>query len=406
MAFVYLDNNATTQPLPEVTEAMRECLERDWGNPSSVHRFGIAARHRLELARASVAVLVGCQERELVFTSGGTEAVNLAVLGSLSSLRHESLGSRGGDARAWQSHPAPALITSALEHSAVRESAEAWERSGGELVWAPHSGNGIVDVGWLERTLAQRSGLPTVVSIMWANNETGHLQPVERIGALCREHGARFHTDATQVAGKHPIDVSSMQIDALSLSAHKFHGPKGVGALYLRRGVRCERRTIGGPQERDRRGGTENVPGIVGMGVAADAARAWLSSGERTRLAAERDRLERGLLARCGDASVNGGGVARLWNTTNVAFPRLEAEAILLLLSERGIYASAGAACSSGSLEPSPVLLAMGIPPERAHGSIRLSLSRLTTAADVDHALQEIPECIAKLRRGMAAVEA
>ncbi|MFO0828896.1 MAG: cysteine desulfurase family protein [Phycisphaerales bacterium] len=385
--FVYLDNNATTQPLPAVIEAMRECLERSWANPSSVHRQGIEARRRVELAREAVARLVGCQERELVFTSGGTEAANLAILGSLEAAPERNV-----------------LITSRLEHSAVRETAAAWERRGGTVIWAQHEASGVVDGSWLASTLRAQATRIGLVSLMWVNNETGVIQPVDSIGALCREHGVRFHTDATQWVGKMPTDLASMQIDLASFAAHKFHGPKGVGALYARRGVRFARQVIGGPQERDRRGGTENVPGIAGFGVAADAAREWLATAERDRLASERDRLEAALRGRCDDASVTGAAAPRLWNTTNVGFRRLEAEAILILLSERGVCASAGAACSSGSLDPSPVLLAMGVPADVAHGSIRLSLSRHTTTDELDRAIEEIAESIAKLRRGMAAV--
>ncbi len=384
---IYLDNNATTRPLDEVVEAMRDCLATTWANPSSVHRLGVEARRQLELAREAVAHLVGCQERELTFCSGGTEAANLAILGTFAATPERRL-----------------LLTSKLEHSAVRETAEAWAARGGEVLWIEHRPDGIVDLDWLEQTLASRGSLIGLLSLMWANNETGVVQPIERVGALCRERGVRFHTDATQWVGRMPTDVASLQVDLLSFAAHKFHGPKGVGALYLRRGVRVERQVIGGPQERERRGGTENVPGIVGMGVAADAARAWLAAPAWGELAALRDRLERSLLERCESATVNGAAAPRLWNTTNIGFRRLEAEAILLLLSERGVCASAGAACSSGSLDPSPVLLAMGIPPEVAHGSVRLSLSRFTTPAEIERAISIIPECIAKLRRGMAAV--
>lgn len=387
----YLDNNATTRPLPEVVEVVRACLEEDWGNPSSVHRAGIRARRRIELSRESVARLIGAQEREILFTSGGTEAANLAILGSLALCE-----------------PGAILATSRLEHSAVRETAEAWSARaggrGGEVLWLDHRPDGTIDLDRLADLLGRRGDAIGLVSIMWANNETGLVQPIAEIGALCRAAGVRFHTDATQWVGRMPTDVAAMQVDLLSFAAHKFHGPKGAGALYARRGVRVERQLVGGPQERDRRGGTENVPGIAGMGVAADLARAWLATPERDRLASERDRLERCILERVPDAAVNGAAAERLWTTTNIAFPRLEAEAILLLLSERGICASAGAACSSGSLDPSPVLLAMGVPPELAHGSIRLSLSRLTTAADIDSAVDEIPAAIAKLRRSMTAV--
>ncbi len=411
MDIVYLDNNATTQPLPDVVEAMRECLVTDWANPSSVHRPGVNARRRIELARTSIAKLVGCQEREILFCSGGTEAANLAIFGS----RRHAVASAP---RAGLSSASPAtsssqqsgrrerrtFVTSRLEHSAVRESADAWIARGDEVVWITHRPDGVIDLDRFSELLRSRGDEIAVVSLMWANNETGILQPIDRVGAICREYGVRFHVDATQWIGKMETDVSSMQVDLVSFAAHKFHGPKGIGALYIRRGITLDRQIVGGPQERERRGGTENVPGIVGMGVAADGAREWLATPARAHLAAERDRLERGLRERCTDVTIHGADTPRLWNTTNVGFAKLEAEAILLLLSERGLCASAGAACSSGSLDPSPVLLAMGIPAAIAHGSIRLSLSRFTTTGEIDRALELVPAAIEKLRRGTAAL--
>lgn len=382
----YLDHNATTRPLPEVVEAVRAAMLERWANPSSVHRAGMEARRAVDEARDRVARLVGCQPRELILTSGGTEASNLAILGFLELAGRER----------------KLLVTSRLEHSAVRETAEAWVERGGEVAWVEHQADGRVDLDALTARLDRDASRIGLVSLMWANNETGVISDVPAIGALCRERGATFHTDATQWVGKMPLDLASEQVDLLSFAAHKFHGPKGVGALYVRRGVRVARQTFGGPQERDRRGGTENVAGIVGMGVAADLAAAWLATGERDRLAAERDRLERAIVAATG-AVVNGAGAPRLWNTTNLGFARLEAEAILLLLSERGIAASAGAACSSGSLDPSPVLLAMGVPPEVAHGSIRLSLGRDTTATGIDAAVTALVESVVRLRGSSAA---
>jgi cysteine desulfurase len=386
----YLDHNATTQPLPEVVEAVRAAMVERWGNPSSVHRAGMEARRAVDEARDRVARLVGCQPRELILTSGGTEAANLAILGSFGG----ALELAGRERRL--------LVTSRLEHSAVRETAEAWVERGGEVAWVEHHPDGRVDLDALAARLDRDASRIGLVSLMWANNETGVISDVPAIGVLCRERGVTFHTDATQWVGKMPLDLASEQVDLLSFAAHKFHGPKGVGALYVRRGVRVARQTFGGPQERDRRGGTENVPGIVGMGVAADLAAAFLATGERERLAAERDRLERAIAAATG-AVVNGEGAPRIWNTTNLGFARLEAEAILLLLSERGVAASAGAACSSGSLDPSPVLLAMGVPPAVAHGSIRLSLGRDTSAAEIDFAVAAVVESIARLRGSSAA---
>jgi cysteine desulfurase len=272
------------------------------------------------------------------------------------------------------------------------------------VAWVPPDEGGVIDLAALEAALDAHGGDVALVSVMGANNETGVLQPLQAIGERCRARGVRFHCDATQWVGRMPTALAGMPVDLVTASAHKFHGPKGVGALWVRSGVRVAPQVVGGPQERDRRGGTENVPGIVGMGAAAEAALAWLSDpAHREAGAARRDRLERAILAAVPDAVVNGAGAARLWNTTNIGFPGLEAEAILLLLSERGVMASAGAACSSGSLDPSPVLLAMGVPPRVAHGSIRLSISRLTTDDEVAHAAEAIPACIARLRRSGGA---
>ena len=384
MMRAYLDCNATTQPLPEVVAAMVESLERGWGNPSSVHRAGIDARHAVELARESVARLLGAQPREVTFTSGGTESASLAIAGTLDALA----GPR-------------TVISMRTEHSAVREACEALESRGrARVAWVPPSAGGVIDLAALDAALDAHAGDVALVSVMWANNETGVVQPVHAVGERCRARGVRFHCDATQWVGRMPTALAGTPVDLVTLSAHKFHGPKGVGALWVRGGVRVARQVAGGPQERERRGGTENVPGIVGMGAAADAAVAWLADeAERTRGAALRDRLEAGVTARVPDAVVNGAGVERLWNTTNIGFPGLEAEALLLLLSERGVSASAGAACSSGSLDPSPVLLAMGVPDRVAHGSVRFSVSRLTTEDEVGHAIEAVAASVGRLRR-------
>ncbi len=384
---IYLDNNATTRPADEVVAAMTRVLRDEWANPSSLHRAGQAARRHVELARASVAKLIGCLERELVFVSGGTEAADLAVRGSLAAQPDRGV-----------------LVTSRLEHSAVRAVAEKLDQDGVEVVWLPNDSVGVVDLNALQAVLIRRGSEVALVSIMLANNETGVIQDLESIGRLCRDHGVRSFTDATQHVGKMPTDVRSLGVDLMGFSAHKFHGPKGAGALYVRRGVRIEPQVVGGPQERLRRGGTENVAGIVGLGVAAELAGAWLSTDERERLARLRDSLERRVLEGGAQVSVNGAGAPRLWSTTNIAFEKLEAEAILLMLSERMVCASAGAACSSGSLEASPVLLAMGIPPELAHGSIRFSLSRETTDAEIDAAAEIIGETIQTLRASMTGV--
>lgn len=387
----YLDCNATTQPLPEVVAAMTDALVRGWGNPSSVHRAGIDARHAVELARESVARLLGAQPREVVFTSGGTESAWLAIAGTL-----DAMGGAGRPAAV-----PPVLVTMRTEHSAVREACEALEARGrARVAWVPPAADGVIDLAALDAALAEHHGTVALVSVMGANNETGVLQPLQSIGERCRARGVRFHCDATQWVGRMPTSLANLPVDLVTVSSHKFHGPKGVGALWVRSGVRVLAQVVGGPQERERRGGTENVPGIVGMGAAADAAAAWVADAAgRERGAALRDAFERAVCAAVPDAVVNGAGAARLWNTTNIGFPGLEAEALLLLLSERGVAASAGAACSSGSLDPSPVLLAMGVEPRVAHGSLRFSLSRLTTDEDMRVAAEEVPACVARLRR-------
>ncbi len=386
METIYLDSNATTRPAEEVVAAMAEALRAGWANPSSLHRPGQAARRQVELARELVSRLIGCRPSELVFTSGGTESANLAILGSLAARPDRNL-----------------LLTSRLEHGTVRQLAERLAGRGPEVIWLAHDVCGLVDLDSLGRLLATRADRIGLVSIMWVNNETGVIQPVPRIARLCREHGVLFHTDATQYVGKLPVDLSSVAVDLLSFSAHKFHGPQGIGGLYLRQGVRIEPQVIGGPQEQERRGGTENVAGIVGLGAAATLARAWLATGERDRLAGIRDDFERRVRQRVGAVSVNGGSAPRIWDTSNLAFSQLEAEAILLMLSERGVCASAGAACSSGSTEPSAVLEAMGIAPPLVRGSIRFGLGRDTTEPQIDRAVEIIVEVIAKLR--MAVIE-
>lgn len=380
----YLDHAATTPMRPEAVEAMRPFMDVLYANPSGSHRFARTARRAIDEARDDVAAVLGCAPGEVVFTSGGTESAWLAIAGTLDALA----GPR-------------TLITMRTEHSAVREACEALESRGrARVLWVPPAADGTVDLAALEAALDAAAGDAALVSVMGANNETGVVQPVGEVAARCRARGVRFHCDATQWAGRMPLASAELGADLVTVSAHKFHGPKGVGALWVRGGVRVAAQMVGGPQERERRGGTENVPGIVGMGVAADAASAWLADpAGRERGAAARDAFERAVCAAVPDAVVNGAGAARLWNTTNIGFPGLEAEAILLLLSERGVAASAGAACSSGSLDPSPVLLAMGVPPRVAHGSVRFSTSRLTTAAELEAAARIVPECIARLRR-------
>jgi len=374
-------------PAPPVVEAMMEMLRDDWGNPSSVHRFGQRARRRAELARQQVCRLLGCSEREMIFTSGATESNNAALRGLL-AVR----GSRR------------TILTTRLEHSAVREPCARLAKEGFEVIYLPVSVDGLVDLDALSDALARHGDDVALVAIHYINNETGAIQPIEQIGSLCRQRGVPFFCDATQAVGKVKICVRDVPIDAISFSAHKFHGPKGVGGLYVRSRQKFMPQQLGGPHERERRAGTENTPGIVGMGVAAELAEKFLETDGPQRGRLQRDRLESGILRAVEGAVVNSAGAPRLWNTTNIGFPPLESEGILILLSERGISAAAGAACSSGSLEPSPVLLAQGIPEPVAHGSIRLSLSRYTSDEEIKLAVEIIPQAIAKLRASMPVV--
>ena len=376
MDVIYLDNNATTRPAPEVVEAMMPYLTEFYGNPSSVHRFGQRARQAIDEARGQVAALVGCAEAELTFTGGGTEAINTLVRGLFA-------------ARA----PRKRIVLSTVEHSATRELCHQLAKEGAEVVEVEVDHEGLLDLDQLTDAVTDDTAL---VSIMWANNETGVLFPVDRIAEVCKAKRVPFHCDGTQAVGKIPVDVKAIGADAMSFAAHKFHGPKGAGAYYARRGLRVRPMILGGPQETGRRGGTENVPGVVGMGKAAELAKAAPPGMDR--VAARRDRLEREILARIDTAAVNGSTARRLPNTTNIGFAQLEAEAILLLLSERGICASAGAACSSGSLEPSHVLKAMRIDERIAHGAIRFSLSRYTTDEEIGQTLEVLPAVIARLR--------
>jgi len=385
---IELDNNATTRPTSGVVAAMATALAELWHNPSSVHRAGQDARRGMELARASVAKLIGAKPREIVFTSGGTEALDLSIRGVL-----ESRGMFAG--------AKPVLVTSRVEHASIRELAEELQRrgaaGGAEVRWVDIGLDGCLDLASMRGCVARDA----LVVVQWANNETGAIQPIGEIGAMCREVGATLLVDGTQWVGKMPTDIGAGLCDALVFAPHKWTGPKGVGVLWARSGVRMRPQLLG-TQELGRRGGTENVPAIIGAGVASEEAIEWLArAAERTRLAGLRDDFERMVCASVPDAVVNGpqGRDARLWNTTNIGFPRLEAEALLLLLSEQGVAASAGAACSSGSLDPSPVLMAMGVPEAVAHGSLRFSLSRETTRAEMEEAGRKVVACVGKLRK-------
>ena len=376
MDVIYLDNNATTRPADEVVAEMLPFLTELYANPSSVHRFGQLARQGIDEARQRVAQLLACAEREVLFTGGGTESINTAMRGLLR-------------ARA----PRRRIVTSAVEHSATRELCAQLALEGAEIVEIAVDRGGALDLDQLRGALNDQTAFLTV---MWANNETGVMFPVETIAAIARAAGVPFHCDGTQALGKVAVSAREIGLDAMSFAAHKFHGPKGIGGLYIRRGLRLPALLVGGPQEMQRRGGTENVPGMVGMGKAAELALAHL--GEMPRVAALRDRLEGNILATIPATSVNGRTDLRLPNTSNISFARLEAEAILLLLSERGICASAGAACSSGSLEPSHVLQAMKLDPAITHGAIRFSLSRYTTEEEIRQTLDVLPAVIARLR--------
>lgn len=376
MRLTYLDNNATTMPAPEVVAEMNKYLTEIWANPSSAHRFGQMARRGVDVARQQLGELVHVDANDIWFAGGGTEIVNTHIRSLLA-------------ARA----PRRKIVTSTVEHSATRELTAQLEREGYEVVRVDVDRNGELDVVQLIDKVDDETAL---VSMMWANNETGVILPIEQIVAICHGAGVPFHTDATQAIGKIDVNFAAAGVDCATFASHKFHGPKGIGIGYVRKGLRIKPLVLGGPQERNRRGGTENVPGIVGAGKAAELAKAHL--GDMQRVKVMRDRFENAVLATIPDAHVNGHRQHRTPNTSNIGFARLQSEAILLLLSEQGICASAGAACSSGSLEPSHVMRAMKVPDIIAHGAIRFSLSRYTTDEEVDHCLSVLPGVINKLR--------
>jgi cysteine desulfurase len=375
MRRVYLDNNATTPVLPEILEAMRPYFLEHFGNASSIHHHGQETRGAVERARESVAQLVGCRASEIVFTSGGTEGDNLALSGM----------ARSGD------H----IITSTIEHHAVLNTCKHLESTGIEVTYVPVDGRGVVDPDDVRRALRSNTRL---VSIMMANNETGVRQPVEEIGRITAEADVYFHSDAVQAAGKVPLDVSQIACDLLSISAHKMHAPQGVGALYVRKGTLLEPIFHGGRHERSRRAGTENVPGIVALGKAAELARQGFENGEVARIAKLRDQIEETILSQVDTIGVNGAGAPRVPNTTNIHFDHIEGEALVIALDLKGLAVSTGAACSSGAIEPSHVLVAMGLRPDQARASLRFSLGKQNTKEDVDFALDLIPSTVARLR--------
>ena len=382
----YFDHNATTPVDAAVLEAMLPYFSRQYGNPNSVHSFGQSARGAVERSRSAVAALVGARPSEIVFTSGGTEADNLAIFGIAGALARSGADS----ARGKPAH----IVTTTIEHHAVLHSCDALERRGMEVTRVPVGRDGVVAPGDIRQALRPETVL---VTVMHANNELGTLQPIEEIGRIAQEAGVRFHTDAVQAAGKVPLNVSILGVDLLSLSAHKVYGPKGIGALFVRKGVHLEPLLYGSRGEGGRRAGTENVAGIVGLGKAAELARERLEE-QGTRIAALRDRLEQGLLARISGARINGGASKRLPNTCNIMFPSVESESLVIALDLQGLACSAGAACLSGAVDPSHVLAAIGLSPAEARGSIRLSLGRTTTDDDVNLALRVIPEAVARQR--------
>jgi cysteine desulfurase len=379
MRRIYLDNNATTPVLPEVFEAMRPYFAEHFGNASSIHHHGQETRAAVENARESVAALLGASPSEIVFTSGGTEGDNLAIAGLAAPGAH--------------------VITSSVEHHAVLQACKHLENAGCDVTALPVDGRGLVDPDDVRRALHPKTKL---VSIMMANNETGVVQPVEEIGKIAAEAGVVFHTDAVQAAGKVAMDVNRIGCHALTISGHKMHAPQGVGALYIRKRTQVAPLFYGGRHERSRRAGTENVPGIVALGKAAELAKAGLvrgdDRGDDRNLAALRDKLERGILAQVEDAGVNGEGARRVPNTTNIHFDHIEAESLVIALDLRGLAVSTGSACSSGAIEPSHVLIAMGLPLDRARASIRFSLGKQSTEEEIDWALSLVPETVARLR--------
>jgi cysteine desulfurase len=377
---VYLDHNATTGVAPEVLEAMLPYLAAEYGNAASIHTFGQKARAAVETARDQVAALIGARAQEIVFTSGGTEADNHAIFGVV--------------APAASSPSRPHVITSSIEHEAVLNTCQALEKQNVDVTYLAVDNEGLVTPNKLKRALRTETVL---ITVMHANNELGTVQPLNEIGRVAAEADVYFHTDAVQSAGKLPIDVNALGVDLLTLSGHKFYAPKGIGALYIRGGTRLQQLLYGGHHQRGFRPGTENVPAIVGLGQAAELAGKSLTE-DATRISALRDRLEQGLLERVPHSRVNAARAPRTPNTANITFHGIEGEALVIALDLKGLACSTGAACSSGAVEPSHVLTAIALPPEEARASLRFSLGRHTTAADIDFALQIVPATVDQLR--------
>jgi len=380
MARIYLDHNATTPVDPAVVDAMLPFLSGEFGNASSIHTFGQRARAAVEAAREQVAWLLNARPQEIVFTSGGTESDNHAIFGIVQPLLESS--------------PKAHIVTTAIEHEAVLNTCQALEKQGASVSFLPVSRAGLVDLGALRAAIRPETAL---ITVMHANNELGTIQGLGEIGRIAAERDIYFHSDAVQSAGKTPIDVPALQLDLLSISAHKLYGPKGVGALYVKSGSRLRQFLYGGHHQRGFRPGTENVSGIVGLGKAAELARASLA-GDTARMASLRDKLESGLLARVPDCRVNGAGAPRTPNTTNLTFCGIEGEALVIALDLKGLACSTGAACSSGAVEPSHVLTAIGLPASEARASVRFSLGRHTSEAEIDAALEMVRAAVAQLR--------
>jgi cysteine desulfurase len=380
MKRIYLDHNATTAVEPAVLDAMLPFFSSDFGNASSIHNFGQRARSAVETARENIATLLNARPGEIVFTSGGTESDNHAIFGIAQALL--------------PMQPATHIITTAIEHEAVLNTCQALEKLGATVTYLPVNREGLLNLQELRNAIRPETIL---ITVMHANNEIGTLQPLDEIGRIAAEADVWFHTDAVQSAGKVPLDVNALGVDLLSISAHKIYGPKGVGALYVRSGTTMEPLLFGGSHERDRRPGTENVPGIVGLGRAAELAREKLAE-DSTRVSRLRDKFEKGVMAAVQGARVNGAEAARVPNTSNIMFPDISSESLLIALDMKGLACSSGSACSSGAVKPSHVLTAIGLAGDEARSSLRFSLGRHTTEADVDLVLAMIPQEVARLR--------
>jgi len=364
---IYLDNNATTAPLPSVTKAVLHAMETLWGNPSSIHRVGQEARHQVDEARAAVARLINCEAARITFTSGGTEAANLALKSACAMRPNRKM-----------------IITSQVEHAAVGEALDLLVLENGyNIVRLENCSDGIVCLKQLEKLLQDHAEEIAVVSVMWCNNETGVIEPIEKIVALCHAHGVLVHSDGTQWVAKMPVDVQDVPIDLLTFASHKFHGPKGVGAMYSSAGITVSPLVTGGPQERGRRGGTENVPAILGFGVAATEAMLWLTEENIRCMESQREMFETLLASKIPTIHINSSGAPRAWTTSSISFPEVKGELMLLMLSEQGVCASSGSACSSGALKGSKVIEAIGTPGDGEWGAVRFSFARTTTEEEL-----------------------